>query len=76
MKTDVLNEYIYTSLVAEIAQVVRRKRLEKLVTDGVPLKEAAEQPITHDDLTEAVRVFEQRRNEVALILKEIRPELP
>lgn len=76
MKTEELNEYLFTKVVDEYAQIVRRRRIEaesKVLGDSNPSNDIWDSPLTDEDLKNGLELLEQRRHVVSLLLKEPRP---
>jgi len=79
MRTDVLNEYIFTKLVDDFAQRARIHRVEaelkQLEGQGITDDTLCDSPLTDDDLRRGLEALEQRRHAVSALLKELWPDL-
>jgi len=75
MKTETLNEYIFTRLVVDIAQSVRKRRQQHMESDGVDEQEILNTPLIPEDLRKAIEIIEWERREVSVLLKEFRPDV-
>jgi len=71
MKTERLNEYIFTEMVMEIAQAMRRTRQKQMELDGANQEDIANTPITIEDRQKAISVLESERQQVVSLLEEI-----
>jgi len=74
MKTERLNEYIFTEMVMEIAQAMRRTRQKQMELDGANQEDVANTPITIEDRRKALSVLESERQQVVALLAEIHPD--
>ena len=50
MKTELLNEYVYAKMIADIALDFKKQRVVKMVCAGASNEEIDNNPITSDDL--------------------------
>jgi hypothetical protein len=64
MKTELLNEYLFSQLVADNAQAVRKNRMNKMFDDGATVEVVLKEPLTIQDLTEGLKNIEWQRTEV------------
>jgi len=71
MKTELLNEYIFTEIVIEIAQAMRGTRQKQMKKDGASEEDIANTPITIEDRQKAISVLESERQQVVSLLEEI-----
>jgi len=71
MKTEILNEYIFTEIVMEIAQAMRRTRQKQMELNGASQEEVANTPITVEDRRKALKLLESERQQVVSLLEEI-----
>jgi len=71
MKTELLNEYIFTEIVMEIAQAMRRTRQKQMEADGASQEEVANTPITVEDRRKALNILESERQQVVALLAEL-----
>ncbi len=71
MKTELLNEYIFTEIVMEIAQAMRRTRQKQMEEDGASQEEVANTPITVEDRRKALNILESERQQVVALLAEL-----
>lgn len=71
MKTELLNEYIFTEIVMEIAQAMRRARQKEMELEGASQEEIANTPITIEDRQKALGVLESERRQVVALLAEM-----
>ena len=75
METEILNEYIFTSLIEPYVNGVRTKRIESMIADGVDCEIAYKSPRTAEDRKQAILMIESRRKEYLALLSEVRPDL-
>ncbi|WP_367359028.1 hypothetical protein [Syntrophus sp. (in: bacteria)] len=71
MKTELLNEYIFTEIVLEIAQAMRRNRQQQMELEGASQEEIAKTPITIEDRRKALALLESERQHVMTLLEEL-----
>ncbi len=76
MKTELLNEYIFTEIVMEIAQAMRRTRQKQMEADGATQEgatqeEVANTPVTVEDRRKALNILESERQQVVALLAEL-----
>jgi len=71
MKTELLNEYIFTEIVLEIAQAMRRNRQKQMELEGANEEEIAKTPITIEDRRKALTLLESERQHVMTLLEEL-----
>ncbi|MEI6207340.1 MAG: hypothetical protein WCP20_11190 [Desulfuromonadales bacterium] len=70
MKTEELNEYIFASMVNDIAQRRRRSQSREMEKNGIPEDEANAIPLTQEHIRHAVDLLGYVRLEAFAILKE------
>jgi len=75
MKTEILNEYIFTEIVMEIAQAMRRTRQKQMELNGASQEEVANTPITVEDRRKALKLLESERQQVIGLVAEMHADL-
>lgn len=75
MKTELLNEYIFTEIVMEIAQAMRRARQKQMELEGASAEEVANTPISIEDRRKALNLIESERQQVVALLAELHTDL-
>jgi hypothetical protein len=75
MKTELLNEYIFTEIVMEIAQAMRKTRQKQMELNGASQEEVTNTPITVEDRRKALNLLESERQQVIGLLTEMHTDL-
>ena len=74
MKTEILNEYIFTDLIMKLAYAKRQKRQRQMMDDGITRAEAEKIPLSQEDKSQAILQIESERKEILALRSELCPD--